>query len=67
MKIFLSPDDEELYDFAISLLREIKLTQGGTALSSTLRRHSDLKNFLIDRQKLKIKQFEEKYSSLQKH
>lgn len=38
----------DIYDKAIALLQQIKLTQGNTALNSTLRRHSKLKKFLLE-------------------
>lgn len=40
----------ELYDKSIELLQQIKLTQGNTALNSTLRRHAKLKKFLLEKQ-----------------
>lgn len=63
MKIFVSQADKDFYSSLISLLNEIKLTQGGTALSSTLRRHSQIKNYLIEKQKVKLKSFEEELNS----
>lgn len=48
-----------LYDKAISLLNEIRLVQGVTALNSTLRRHPRFRNFLIDKQVIKLDNLEE--------
>lgn len=54
-----SPYTIELYDKTISLLKEIKLTQGATALNSTLRRHVALKKFLLTMQVEKLSLIEE--------
>lgn len=61
MKILTSKSDDFLYSKLLDLLEQIKLVQGGTALSSTLRRHSDIKIYLIEKQIEKIRHIEEKY------
>lgn len=40
-------DTAQLYMKAIELLQQVKLTQGNTALNSTLRRHTTLRKFLL--------------------
>lgn len=42
--------DDNLYNQSIMLLQQIKLVQGNTALNSTLRRHSRLKKYLLQKQ-----------------
>lgn len=61
MKIKVSQADNYLYEYLLTLCQEIKLVQGGTALSSTLRRHNKLKLYLIEKQIEKIKHIEERY------
>lgn len=61
MKILTSPDDDFLYEKLLILLNQIKLTQGGTALNSTLRRHNKIKLYLLEKQIQQIKHIEEKY------
>ena len=61
MKILTSKDDDFLYSKLLDLLKEIKLVQGGTALSSSLRRHNQIKLYLIEKQIYKIKEIEDKY------
>ena len=61
MKILVSDNDDFLYERLLALLEEIKLVQGGTALSSSLRRHSKIKLYLIEKQIEKIRDIEEKY------
>ena len=61
MKIITSDEDNFLYDYLLKLLDQVKLVQGGTALSSTLRRHSKIKNYMIEKQRLKLNNIEEKY------
>lgn len=51
--------NQELYNKAIELLQQIKLTQGNTALNSTLRRHSSLKKFLLEEQVNRLKFLED--------
>lgn len=61
MKILTSNDDDFLYEKLLTLLNQIKLVQGGTALASSLRRHNKIKSYLIEKQIAKIKHIEEKY------
>lgn len=61
MKIITSDDDNFLYERLLNLLNEVKLVQGGTALSSTLRRHNKIKFYLISKQIDKIQFIEKKY------
>lgn len=61
MKIKVTEQDNYLYEYLLSLLEQIKLVQGGTALSATLRRHTKLKIYLIQKQIEKIKYVEERY------
>ena len=49
--ISVSKDDDFLYSYLIKLLEQIKLVQSGTALDSTLKRHSFIRNYLISKQK----------------
>lgn len=61
MKILTSPDDDFLYKKLLELLYQIKLTQGATALNSTLRRHNMIKIYLLEKQINQIKTIEERY------
>lgn len=61
MKIMTSKDDDFLYDKLLALLYQIKLVQGGTSLSATLRRHSKVKNYLIAKQVSRLEHIEETY------
>lgn len=61
MKILTSPDDDFLYEKLLALLNQIKLTQGATALNSTLRRHSKIKLYMLEKQIRQIQHIEEKY------
>lgn len=61
MKIITSNDDDFLYQQLLRLLYQIKLVQGTTSLQSTLRRHTSLKIYLIQKQIDRIKEIEEKY------
>lgn len=61
MKIKVTEEDNYLYEYLLALCQEIKLVQGGTALSSTLRRHNKLKIYMIQKQIEKIKHIEERY------
>lgn len=61
MKITTSYEDDFLYERLLTLLKQIKLVQGGTALSSTLRRHNKIKLYMIEKQIQKIKYIEEHY------
>lgn len=61
MKILTSSEDDFLYEQLLRLLYQIKLVQSGTALSSTLRRHSKIKIYMIEKQIEKIKHIEETY------
>lgn len=47
MKITVKDDT---YEMLISLLKDIKLTQGNLALNSTLNRHQKVKKFLLQSQ-----------------
>lgn len=53
--------EDLLYNSLISFLYEIKIFQGGTALSSTLRRHPIIKAFLLRKQKERLNSFESSY------
>lgn len=54
-------DDDFLYDWLIDFLRQYKLVNGGTALASTLRRHSNIKRYLLEKQIAKLSYVEETY------
>ena len=54
-------DDDFLYVQLQRLFNEIKLTQGGTSLDATLRRHQLLRNYAIAKQIDRIKRIETKY------
>ena len=53
--------DNFLYEELGRLLQEIKLAQGGTALDATLRRHNNIRIYLISKQIDKIRDIEETY------
>lgn len=55
--------EDLLYSSLIAFLYDIKIFQGGTALSSTLRRHSKIKNFLLRKQKERLDHIESIYFS----
>lgn len=55
------PEDDFLYIQLQRLFNEIKITQGGTALDSTLRRHQKLRNYAIAKQIARIEHIETKY------
>lgn len=57
----LKLQEDLLYKYLITFLYDIKIFQGGTALSSTLRRHPNLKNFLLRKQKERIVYIESTY------
>lgn len=50
MKILTSSDDNFLYNRLLMLCQQVKLVQGGTSLASTLRRHSKIKTYMIQKQ-----------------
>lgn len=49
----------QLYMKAIEFLQQVKLTQGNTALNSTLRRHATLRKFLLKVQADRLNWLEE--------
>lgn len=53
--------DDFFYLDLIKLFNQIKITQGGTALDSTLRRHPLLLNYCISKQIAIIRSFEDNY------
>lgn len=59
--IATSREDDFLYVQLQRLFNEIKITQGGTALDSTLHRHQKLKNYAMAKQIEKIKHIENRY------
>lgn len=61
MTILTSNDDDFLYEKLLELLNQIKLVQGGSALPSTLRRHRQIKLYLIEKQIKKIEHIEKVY------
>lgn len=61
MKILTSNSDNFLYSRILELLQQIKLVQGGTALSSTLRRHNKIRFYMIEKQRSLLNSIEEKY------
>lgn len=61
MKILTSSDDNFLYDRLLDLLYQIKLVQGGTALSATLRRHNKIKTYLVSKQVDLLNHIEENF------
>ena len=61
MKILTSKDDNFLYDRILKLLYDIKITQGGTALYSTLRRHTKMRDYLLAKQIEQIEYIENIY------
>ena len=50
----------DLYKDILQLLRDVKLTQGPSAVTATLQRHKSIKRFLFDYQKENIKNLEDK-------
>lgn len=65
MKVLTSKEDDFLYEYVLDFLEQIKLVQGGTALSATLRRHSLLKEYMIQKQRDKIAYIEETYFDME--
>ena len=61
MKVLTSENDNILYQKLLELLYAIKITQGGTALSSTLRRHPKVKDYLISKQRNILEDIEGRY------
>lgn len=61
-----SIDSNQVYDKSIELLNQIKITQGATALNSTLRRHITLKKFLLTKQVERLSLIENAISELDK-
>lgn len=61
MKILTSNSDNFLYSRILELLQQIKLVQGGTALSSTLRRHNKIRLYMIEKQRSLLNSIEDKY------
>lgn len=60
-KINSNSEDDFLYDYILKFLYEIKIVQGGNALSATLRRHKNLKSYLIDKQVSKLARIEDEF------
>lgn len=54
-------EDDFLYSQLQRLFNEIKITQGGSSLDATLRRHQKLRNYAIAKQISYIKSIEERY------
>lgn len=54
-------NEDLLYKSLVSFLYDIKIFQGGTALSATLRRHPKIKAFLLRKQKERLNSFESSY------
>lgn len=61
MKILTSSEDDFLYARIIALLNEVKIAQGGSAIPPTLRRHKKIKEYLIEKQKARIRYIEDTY------
>lgn len=61
MTILTSDEDDFLYEKLLELLNQIKLVQGGSSLPATLRRHRQIKLYLIEKQIKKIEHIEKKY------
>lgn len=61
MKIQVSYEDDFLYSQLIRLCEQVKLVQGATALNSTLRRHSKIKSYLIQKQVEQLSLIESRY------
>ena len=61
MKIITSNEDDFLYDYLLELLQQVKLVQGGSAIPPTLRRHKPIRDYLLEKQKVKINHIEETY------
>lgn len=61
MTILTSKEDDFLYDQLLRLLYQIKIVQGVPAVTSTLRRHSTIRQYLIQKQIDKLKFMEERY------
>lgn len=58
MIVRLSTELDDIYGDLMLLLKDIKLTVGPEGLSSTLRRHKDIQKFVIQFQKDKLKDIE---------
>lgn len=61
MTILTSNEDNFLYDQLLRLLYQIKIVQGVPAVTATLRRHSSIKQYLIQKQVDKLKFIEDRY------
>lgn len=61
MTILTSKDDDFLYSWLLDLMEQVKLVQGGTALASTLRRHSTIRKYMIQKQIDKLDYIESLY------
>lgn len=57
----VSPEDDFLYKKLMELLQQIKLTQGGTGLDASLRRHQKIKMYAMKKQIDRIKYIEETF------
>lgn len=60
MIIEINDRTENLYNDILELLRDLKVTQGPMAVNSTLSRHKDIKEFLIEYQKSKLTDIQDK-------
>lgn len=61
MKITTSNEDDFIYNYLLELLDQIKLVQGGSSIPPTLRRHKSIREYLIEKQKVKLGHIEETY------
>lgn len=61
MKILTSEKDDFIYSKFLELLQQIKLVQGGIALDSTLKRHKDLRSYLVSKQIDLLSSYEKKF------
>lgn len=57
--------ENEIYSKTIDLLTEIKLTLGPTGLAGTLRKHPNLKEFVVKKQKERLEILDQKIPNRQ--
>lgn len=59
-KMGLQPYNRDILEYQIlQLLQDIKLVQGGSAVGATLRRHPQVKKYLIEKQVDRLKAIEQ--------
>lgn len=57
--------ENEIYSKTINLLQEVKLTLGPTGLAGTFRKHPNVKDFVVKKQKERLDIIEQKIPNTQ--